>query len=301
MQTNHRTLSQSISFLQQVITKGGPETMEYDTLNQVFDTLSYEYKTGGLKEEEITILQNGFGDESMQNTMHGHIKSKPFGYAGDFIIIDKIYREQVTEDDRFSKWDIFWNNHSASKAVRNRKDYFIKTLTDRLSENSNMHLLNVASGPARDLAQLYETIDASTLKTVCVEADKTAINYAKSLNKTNEEQIEFIHQNIFRFNTNEKFDMVWSAGLFDYFNDAIFVKLIRKFVGWTKSGGEIIIGNFSNQNPSRSYMELIGDWFLQHRSEEDLVQLALAAGVSKENIRVGAEMEGVNLFLHITV
>jgi extracellular factor (EF) 3-hydroxypalmitic acid methyl ester biosynthesis protein len=92
MQTNHRTLSQSISFLQQVITKGGPETMEYDTLNQVFDTLSYEYKTGGLKEEEITILQNGFGDESMQNTMHGHIKSKPFGYAGDFIIIDKIYR-----------------------------------------------------------------------------------------------------------------------------------------------------------------------------------------------------------------
>jgi extracellular factor (EF) 3-hydroxypalmitic acid methyl ester biosynthesis protein len=185
--------------------------------------------------------------------------------------------------------------------VRNRKDYFIKTLTDRLSENSNMHLLNVASGPARDLAQLYETIDASTLKTVCVEADKTAINYAKSLNKTNEEQIEFIHQNIFRFNTNEKFDMVWSAGLFDYFNDAIFVKLIRKFVGWTKSGGEIIIGNFSNQNPSRSYMELIGDWFLQHRSEEDLVQLALAAGVSKENIRVGAEMEGVNLFLHITV
>ncbi|MES2775795.1 MAG: class I SAM-dependent methyltransferase [Bacteroidota bacterium] len=301
MQTINRTLSQSINFLQQVITKGGPETMEYDTLNQVFDTLSYEYKTGRLKEDEIALLQNGFGDESLQNTMHGHIKSKPFGYAGDFMIIDKIYKEQVTEDDRFAKWDIFWNNHSASKAVRNRKDYFIKTLTDRLSKNGNMQLLNVASGPARDLAQLYETIDASTLKTVCVEADQTAIKYAKNLNKTNEEQIEFIHQNIFRFNTAGKFDMVWSAGLFDYFNDAIFVKLIRKFVGWTKPGGEIIIGNFSNQNPSRSYMELIGDWFLQHRSEDDLIQLALEAGVCRENIRVGAEMEGVNLFLHITV
>ena len=301
MQTNNLSLSQSIGFLQQVITNGGPETMQYDTLNKVFDDLSYEYKTGRLKAADLEVLQHGFGDECLQNTMHGHIKSKPFGYAGDFLIIDKIYKEQVTEDDRFAKWDIFWNNHSAARAVRNRKDYFIKTLKECLANNGNLHLLNVASGPARDLAQLYESIDPSTLRTVCIEADKTAIKYAQKLNEPNLQQIEFIHQNIFRYNTTEKFDLVWSAGLFDYFNDAIFVKLIRKFAGWTKPGGEIIIGNFSDQNPSRSYMELIGDWFLQHRSANDLINLALAAGIAREKIRVGEEMEGVNLFVHITV
>jgi len=294
-------LAQSVSFLQNIINNGGPETIEYDALNKVFDTISYEYKSGTISNDEIQLLQHGFGDECLENTLHGHIKTKPFGYAGDFLIIDKIYREQITEDMRFQKWDMFWNNHAAAKAVRNRKDYFIKTMTDRIKPSQTTRLLNVASGPARDIAELYNIIDPKTLQTVCVEADKCAINYAESLNKINEEQINFVHKNIFRFSTEEKFDIVWSAGLFDYFDDKTFVRLIKKFMSWTKPGGEIIIGNFGLQNPSRNYMELIGDWHLQHRSEVTLTAMAVEAGIKQENIFIGKEQEGVNLFLHLKV
>jgi SAM-dependent methyltransferase len=301
MNTITQQRTQEISFLQTIIEKGGPETKEYDVLNEIFDHLSADYKAGKMDEQELQLLQQGFGDECMENTLHGHIKTKPYGYAGDFMIIDKIYQEQITSDHRFEKWDIFWNNHSAAKAVRNRKDYFIRTMTNRLSQHGNLRLLNVASGPARDLAELYTTIRPEQLSTVCVEADKTAINYAKNLNEANLNQVEFIHQNIFRFSAAEKFNTVWSAGLFDYFDDAIFLKLLRKFMSWTKPGGEVIIGNFSVQNPSRNYMELIGDWYLQHRSEEQLINFALAAGAKRENIFVGKELEGVNLFLHVQV
>jgi extracellular factor (EF) 3-hydroxypalmitic acid methyl ester biosynthesis protein len=38
--------------------------------------------------------------------------------------------------------------------------------------------------------------------------------------------------------------------LFDYFEDQVFIKLLRKFMHWTNPGGEVIIGNFSNYNPS---------------------------------------------------
>ncbi len=297
--TNQRT--ESISFLQSIIGKGGPETVEYDALNEIFDLLSEDYKAGKMSKYELQLLQEGFGDECMENTLHGHIKTKPYGYAGDFMIIDKIYREQVTTDQRFEKWDIFWNNHSAAKAVRNRKDYFIKTMTNRLALKRSTRLLNVASGPARDIAELYAIIQPKQLSTVCVEADKTAIVYAKNVNKANADQLEFVHQNIFRFTAKEQFDMVWSAGLFDYFDNNIFLKLLRKFISWTKPGGEVIIGNFSVQNPSRNYMELIGDWYLQHRSEEELIAFALKAGARKENIWVGKELEGVNLFLHVKV
>jgi SAM-dependent methyltransferase len=301
MNTITEQRNQSISFLQNIIKKGGPETKEYDVLNEIFDHLSEDYKAGKMSQHELQLLQEGFGDECLQNTLHGHIKTKPYGYAGDFMIIDKIYREQVTSDHRFEKWDIFWNNHSAAKAVRNRKDYFIKTMTDRIASKQSIHLLNVASGPARDIAELYEIIQPEQLTTVCVEADKTAIGYAKSLNKANANHVEFIHQNIFRFKAQEQFDIVWSAGLFDYFDDNIFLKLLRKFISWTKPGGEVIIGNFSIENPSRNYMEMIGDWFLKHRSEEELINFALEAGARRENIRVGKEMEGVNLFLHVKV
>jgi len=299
MQTRNTFPAEPINFLKQVIANGGPEATEYNTLNYVFDVISNEYRAGKIDDAELQLLQDGFGDECLQNTLHGHIKSKPYGYAGDFMIIDKIYREQITADDRFVKWDIFWNNHSAAKAVRNRKDYFIKTISERIAANKPLRLLNVASGPARDLFELYQTIPNESLSTTCVEADKTAINFAENLNKDNAKQVEFIHQNIFRFNTDKKFDIVWSAGLFDYFDDAIFTKLVRKFISWTKPGGEVIIGNFSTQNPSRNYMELVGDWFLHHRSEQQLLQMAINAGADRENISIGAELEGVNLFLHI--
>lgn len=301
MTTTTNKLPQTISFLQNIISRGGPETIEYDELNRIFDDLSCDYKAGKISGQALHLLQEGFGDECLENTLHGHIKSKPYGYAGDFMIIDKIYQEQLTSDERFVKWDIFWNNQSAAKAVRNRKDYFLQTMTNRLKQNPSMRLLDVASGPARDLAELYKMTGQEQLQTVCVEADASAITYAKELNSANAASIEFVHKNIFRFNAVGCFDIVWSAGLFDYFDDSIFVKLLRKFISWTNRGGEVIIGNFGEGNPSRNYMEIVGEWYLIHRSAEHLTGLAMEAGAKLEDISVGSELEGVNLFLHVRV
>ena len=63
--------------------------------------------------------------------------------------------------------------------------------------------------------------------------------------------------------------------------------------------GEIIIGNFNNENPSRDYMEMVGDWMLTHRSENELIALAVKAGAKPTKVWVGQEPEGINLFLHI--
>lgn len=295
-------LAQSISALQNIISNGGPETTEYETLYKAVDTISEEYRLGKINSNAIDVLKSCFNDDCLKTTLHGHALTKPFGYAGDFLIIDKLYREQVTEDMRFQKWDIFWHNMAAAKAVRNRKDYFIQTMLDRLAANKNLSLLNVASGPARDLAELYKTLPwGNSLQTVCVEADNYAINYARKLNKPNENNTLFVHKNIFRFTTDVKFDIVWSAGLFDYFDNKTFVRLIKKFMGFTKPGGEIIIGNFGLENPSRNCMELVGEWYLKHRSEEELTAIALEAGIHPQNIHVGSEQEGINLFLHLKV
>ena len=110
----------------------------------------------------------------------------------------------------------------------------------------------------------------------------------------------FIKKNIFRFNTEDKFDIIWSAGLFDYFDDKAFIMLLKKFRNWLKDDGEIIIGNFNeNHNPSRAYMELFGEWHLNHRTDEQLYHLAKQAGYENQKISVGREPENVNLFLHL--
>lgn len=130
--------------------------------------------------------------------------------------------------------------------------------------------------------------------------DERAIQYAKNLNYKYLHRINFINKNILRFKTDSRFDMIWSAGLFDYFDDKAFVVLIKRFKGWLKEDGEIIIGNFNeDHNPSRAYMELFGEWYLNHRTEEQLYHLADEAGFKKDKIRVGSELENVNLFLHL--
>jgi len=299
MITFESQLVQPIEFLQKIVSKGGPEPDEYGQLMKMADDLDKEYKSGNISELDLQLMRNSFGEDCLKTTLHGHSIAKPYGYAGDFMIIEKFYRKHVTTDKRFEKWDKFWQSCAATQAVRNRKTYFIDTLTNRLKEKPQLDLLNVASGPARDLADLYSGLNKGQLNTLCIEADHRAIAYAKELNKAYGEEITFIEKNIFRYETDKKFDVVWSAGLFDYFNDGVFVKIIRRFVNWIKPGGEIIIGNFSECNSSQAFMELFGDWYLHHRSEEQLTKLAVQAGIAEKNIKVEREPEGINLFLHI--
>ncbi len=46
-------------------------------------------------------------------------------------------------------------------------------------------------------------------------------------------------------------------------------------------------------------MEVLSDWYLNHRSRFELLKLAIEADVKEENISVDSEELGVNLFLRM--
>jgi extracellular factor (EF) 3-hydroxypalmitic acid methyl ester biosynthesis protein len=94
------------------------------------------------------------------------------------------------------------------------------------------------------------------------------------------------------------YDVIWSAGLFDYFSDRTFKLLLRRLIPNIAPGGQLVIGNFSDSNPNHHWLHFC-EWHLHHRSSEQLVRLALEAGAQHENVSIGKEPEGVNLFLHI--
>jgi hypothetical protein len=86
--------------------------------------------------------------------------------------------------------------------------------------------------------------------------------------------------------------------LFDYFDDRLFCRVLRRLMGMVAEGGRMVIGNFSPRNPTRAYMRLF-DWELNYRSAERLLELAMECGIPRERLAVGEESEGINLFLHI--
>jgi hypothetical protein len=75
--------------------------------------------------------------------------------------------------------------------------------------------------------------------------------------------------------------------------------MISKYYKYLAGGGEFIIGNFSNSNPTKRLMEVLSDWYLVHRSKHDLIRMAIEADAREELVEVDMEELGVNLFLRI--
>jgi hypothetical protein len=226
---------------------------------------------------------------------------RPLGYPGDHLIIDWIYTQRVASTGEGKLWDEFYHRQAAPQAVRNRKTFFCETFLKLLNEYSgSLSVLNIASGPCRDIAEALEKVNTKTGDILfhCVDMDKNAIAYAKVLLNGASAKATFKWEaaNAFKLRPAQKYDLVWSAGLFDYLEDRYAIALLARMWKWTKDGGSVIVGNFHPRNPSRNYMEWCGDWFLIHRTEPEMVLLCEQAGIRRENICFDQEPLGVNIF-----
>jgi len=126
----------------------------------------------------------------------------------------------------------------------------------------------------------------------CVDQDAEANEYAKKLLqgiKTDHVELHWENRNAFRFQPKRFYDLVWSAGLFDYLNDRLAIALIKNMWKWTADGGTMVVGNFHQNNPTRNYMEWGLDWVLIHRTEEDFMRLCHEAGIPDECVRFDYE------------
>lgn len=280
--------------------KGGPNLTDYPLLNTLLQQFSQENIHKIFSADQLVLIRAAFGEALSPATIQGWAYHKPLGYAGDYQIIEKIYNYSTSLNPHLSKWDEFFHTQKAPKAVRNRLSFFLDQLwKTKMETPSTSHILNLASGPGRDMYEALKVLGTSKLEIDCVDQDAHAINYAKDLCRDFLSHIQFTHKNVFRFLPNKTYHLIWSAGLFDYFNDNIFKRTLKRFFTLLKPNGKMVIGNFTTENPSRGYMELF-KWELFHRSKNHLRMLARECGFTENQIRIEQEPEGVNLFLVIT-
>ncbi len=292
------SIQTDLDYIHKLVRDGGPEAADYPEFNRWLADTYQRWERGVLSPEQLQKIREAFGQVMCLDTMFGHTYLKPHGYAGDFEIIDRIYQEWVVSTPELAKWDRLYHHQSATIAVRNRKRYFHQLLDRHYARTRPLRMLEIGSGPGRSLAEwLNSNLDADVWFD-CVELDSNAIHYAENINSPYLDRIRFIHQNALRFRPEQQYDLIWAAGIFDYFSDRLFTKLLVRLFPAVAPGGELVIGNFSDQNPTRCYMEIITNWVLNHRSPEQLSRLAREGGIPISQIRIDSEPEGVNLFLH---
>lgn len=304
---NYRKLSKQI---QEALLKTPDDAPKFQeifnlTVDRIYqDIMDFERENIEKSELDVYRLKKIFERRYRRYFLYGeYIKwcvEKPFGYSGDFKIIDDIYQNQVRTKGFNRLWDSWFQQLAASSAVRERKKDFKKIILDFVKErtNKNLRFMDLACGPARDIKELFE-IDTNGLfsKVIfdCYDFDVRAIDYAKQL-LNNHENINFFQKNAIRLALKKdieneipyKYDLIYSTGFFDYLDERVAVRLVNNLKKLLKQDGIIVISNFRDKysNSSSVWMEWIGEWYLVYRTEAEFKQIFLNSGFSPKNIQI---------------
>ena len=203
---------------------------------------------------------------------------KPFGYPGDYKVINYYYKgssETLTFFDHLL--DQYTIHHtSCGRGVQNRIKFIKNFIITLNQKKQSLNILNVASGPAEEVRQLsLEDGLTNPINWDLLDIDKKALTHIKTL-LSKQNNISYINENIFNFIRKphtKKYDLIYSLGLFDYFNDASFKRIMNNLFKLLNEDGILIIGNLS-EHEHKSYMELVADWKLYYRSSSDLIKIA---------------------------
>ena len=279
--------------LKKILSQKGPHSEEFKDIIKIFEDLSEDYEIEQFRDMLEPILKS--------ETLMGHSFTKPLGYSGDYQIIEKMYTSHKSVNPEYFKWDEFFHWLPAVTAVVNRKGMAVSLLKslNKKTKKTHTRVLILGSGPATEVNEYMESVADNKLYFDLVDFDQRAIEHAEAKNWKYMDYITFHNKNVLRFSPEGCYDLIWSAGLFDYFQDKLFIRLLRRFSNSISDQGEMIIGNFNTSNPSRKVMEVLGDWYLYHRTEEQLKNFAIEAGINPENIEIFSEPLGINLFLKV--
>lgn len=251
----------------------------------------YRYRLGKF------IFQSPFTKRSFE---------KPKGYAGDYEMMNQLYRNDSFANSLFGAcMEKAVSLHEEPSAVRNRVNYLSEKIIDVCKKRSSANILAVASGPAEEIKFTIKNLPKEILKHVTfnlLDQDEEALRYAqKNIRETlllenKEAKINLISKDIKTIITNgltDKYDLIYSAGLFDYFSDPVASRAAKALHKSLNESSQLIIGNFNSTAPNTFGMLALFDWYLILRSEKDLLRIF---NISNTKITIEHEEKKVNLF-----
>ncbi|RME18226.1 MAG: class I SAM-dependent methyltransferase, partial [Bdellovibrio sp.] len=233
----------------------------------------------------IQFLREQLKDTIYQSPFSHRVFYKPLGYAGDYEMMNLIYKNEAVGESLFQKClHKYYVEEPAAQAVRNRVKYFGRQIKERfdLNPGKTLSFLSVACGPAMEWQEFIKNtpdLEKYTADVYLLDQDKEALLNAQkqlkhlSAKYKNNIKFHFVNKAIKNLivegiRENVKFDLIYSSGLFDYLTTPVAQMTAQKLHEELKPGGELIIGNFNTTNPDTSLMTLILDWHLIYRTPE---------------------------------
>jgi hypothetical protein len=250
-------------------------------MNACLDDLALTGCWGEANRVPSRALWKVAGETLAVGWLQNHARQKPRGYAGDFEMLEKIVYRTLSADPLGRAFDHFFQEQAAPEAVRSRTKLVAERIVRllRASTKDNVHICSVGSGPALDIELACRELspdERARLRVSLLDLDPEALVVAERrlTPLLHPAQLHAHRENLFRLPRLKRTDsllkhadFIACTGMFDYLTDADAVAMLQCFWSHLNADGELLVFNFAPSNPSRAYMEWIGNWYLTYRDE----------------------------------
>ncbi|MCA8957797.1 MAG: class I SAM-dependent methyltransferase [Planctomycetes bacterium] len=211
-----------------------------------------------------------------QDPMCRRSYDKPRGYAGDAVLLDYIYRILDPADASSIGRAIYDYNtgRPAARAVRHRREWIAFTI-DRVAEQAPVpaRVLSIACGHLREAELSAAMRNAWLEEVVALDSDPDSLRVAAAHAPGPISTVEMsVGRLMARPDPLGRFDLVYSAGLFDYLDLRVATRLVETMFAMLRPGGRLLFSNFLPTVPDAGYMESYMGWDLIYRDHEQLAE-----------------------------
>jgi len=240
--------------------------------------------------------------------------TKPRGYPGDYVVMDHIYRGTPAGDTRFGQMAHVLAVQIGQFVVQ-RKTFVGRAIRGTLLQADTgavPRIVSLGCGPAQEIVEILEAgaLRGRPARFVLIDQDADALRLAGQRISTarlahedaQNTEVELRHQTVLRLLREDnpaqllgEPDLIYSAGLFDYFGDRTCRALTQRLYAALRPGGLLLIGNMKAATDMIWPLELIADWSLHYRSAERV--LDWAEGLPGAQISLATESTGYDYLL----
>jgi hypothetical protein len=309
-------LQRRIQSVQALLSQPHDSEDAYQQASTALDDCLAELSTTGLWGTDNRLpsseLWNAAGELLCRGWLQNQARIKPRGYAGDYEMLARIYEQRLCDDPLGRLFDRYFQAQAAPQAVRNRMrmmaDWIVQAVRGRGPERpTKLAIVGSALGlEVRDALRSLDEHQRRQLTVTLLDMDPVALEFARARLEPllPASQLVAVPTNVFRLAERPRLakplanaDLVLCPGLFDYLDDSQATAMLRILWQRLAPGGRMTVFQFAPRNPTRAYMEWLGNWYLIYREADDLDRLAQAAAIPAKAVEVGAEPLGICLYL----
>lgn len=259
-----------------------------DGMNALVDELYERYTTSSTTEwaqlVQYELIPHPVCKLLLQDPLTSYSFRRPRGYAGDAHLLDRVYFPECIDfsktTDIGKKLFQYTSKTPLCMAITERLKLLARMIDEAATRNSDAKILSVASGHCRELDFSLAYKGGLIKQLVALDHDEASLSQIRQ--EYTNANIELACQsvaNLVRHNHFEqKFDLIYSSGLYDYLNARFANKLTSLLFDMLAPGGKLVLINIDTDYKEIGYMEGFMNWGLIGRTAIDLLELAGGIG-----------------------